>query len=279
MRQEIPAAGAITIVVEPGSEDEVGRCAEEATENVSTKIQLKYLGDLHNDNPGEESPMPARLGVVAHVVFARVLGPPVQSEDVRVVDELEAAELETSAGVLVVVVLFLIPILILICFVLVFRTSTSLLVVDLRLGDVFEALQPAPVGIAPELDHGRRILGLGLRVLAVFSPGQLHQQPVRVRILLLQAGDLGVLFAVAHVIETDDGEGLFDDVSILVAVFRYYRFEAANFEPSCQLKRGKRKVSRCRSVLFFEVPHFMPSRIDAPFRMLQMFSTYVVLTM
>ena len=29
MRQEVPASGAVTVVVEPGAEDEVGCCCEE----------------------------------------------------------------------------------------------------------------------------------------------------------------------------------------------------------------------------------------------------------
>lgn len=88
VREQIPATGTVTVVVEPGSENEIGCRAEEdagCRRNKTLVVTISMVtrgrkGHSHDDQPGDESPVARGIAslVVPDLVIACVLGLPVQ---------------------------------------------------------------------------------------------------------------------------------------------------------------------------------------------------------
>lgn len=197
MREEVPAPGAVAVVVEPGAKDEVGGDAEEDTggrvvsmaleQNTVKKIKMP-VGVLHDNHPREETPGIRVILLPSLVIITSIPRAPVQPQDIGIILQLEALKLQTA--------------------VLGFLPAAALLLVCIR--TVFfrdETLQSRPVGVAREIYHSCRILLLPLVVVAsILAAGKLDPHTLGLGVDCGQSRELRVHRAPAHMFEPDDRE-------------------------------------------------------------------------
>lgn len=140
--------------------------------------------NLHDDQPGEESPVTGAIPVTLEVV-ASIPRFPLELEKVLVIiGQVEALKLKAATSSRVAFVSAL-----------------------LRVVSCIEALQSGPVRVALEVDLGACILGFLVVVVArIFAASQLDPDTLHVLIDLVQSGDPGILGACAGVVESDDRE-------------------------------------------------------------------------
>jgi hypothetical protein len=85
MREEIPSASTVAVVVEPGAEDEVGSCCKEGSTYVLAlgSVTKGWGLHIHQNEPCEKAPASFLVSSISIVtirsVFTCVFCPPIQA--------------------------------------------------------------------------------------------------------------------------------------------------------------------------------------------------------
>jgi hypothetical protein len=208
--------------------------------------------------------------VVTEIVLARVLGLPVESENVVfVVDETEALELEASVGgillaigfISAIVFVFIVAFFFTIAFLLVViilapETLLALLFLLVLVLLIFirvprllrcQTLQTRSVGVTLKLDNSRGRLAVFLAVLVNLAAGDFDTHSLRISVLLFQASDFRVFAAATSGIQSGNGErSHFGRVPVFVVIV-YRSFKAADYKSKLEQPQKilpKKKVKR-----------------------------------
>lgn len=205
VREKVPAAGAVAVVVQPRAEDEVCGDGEEETSRRCVSNKYGHTGEKnsHDDHPSEKSPVTGAV-LPTLVIVAGKPRLPIQLEQILIIlRETEALEFKTAT-----------------------TSRIALISAFHRIVSCAETLQSGSVRIALEIDLGARILGLCVVVVApVFTAAQHDTDALHVLVDGVQARELGILGPSTSMVESNDREA---ELGATVAVLRFFVYKAAD---------------------------------------------------